>query len=326
MPGGEMGELHVFKYVCPKDGWFSTKYWDTYTGHVANHVRDKELEDSWRVPKGLKQWPLWKLQMGRRWAVNELTKEEIHPCLCRKLEQDNKDLKSQLTTVQANLAYAERLKKEADQQCAEARVECNKAQQVARHYEVQFSQNLKPQFEALQRENAQLREQLGASGGPMGGTHDGGAETAALQQQLAAVRVELEQAQKAKAELEAQQKMQQEQLEQAAAHSAQLQGQLAQANSGSAAREEVERFRQEAEAANAKAAAIVEEFEILKAEWREEAQKWGQDLFKGNQEQYQKGFKDGQRVGMGKNGQNHKRERENGGKEEKVPPPKRDKH
>ena len=30
----------------------------------------------------------------------------------------------------------------------------------------------------------------------MGGTHDGGAETAALQQQLAAVRVELEQAQK----------------------------------------------------------------------------------------------------------------------------------
>ena len=46
--------------------------------------------------------------------------------------------------------------------------------------------------------------------------------------------------------------MQQEQLEQAAAHSAQLQGQLAQANSGSAAREEVERVRQEAEAANAK--------------------------------------------------------------------------
>ena len=89
--------------------------------------------------------------------------QEIHPCLCRKLEQDNKDLKSQLTTVQANLAYAERLKKEADQQCAEARVECNKAQQVARHYEVQFSQNLKPQFEALQRENAQLREQLGES-------------------------------------------------------------------------------------------------------------------------------------------------------------------
>ncbi len=52
--------------------------------------------------------------------------------------------------------------------------------------------------------------------------------------------------------MEAQQKMQQEQLEQAAAHSAQPQGQLAQANSGSAAREEVERFRQEAEAANAK--------------------------------------------------------------------------
>ncbi len=74
------------------------------------------------------------------------------------------------------------------------------------------------------------------------------------------------------------------------------------------------------------AAAIVEEFETLKAEWREEAQMWGQDLFKGNQEQYQKGFKDGQRVGTGKNGQNHKRERENGVKEEKVPPPKRDKH
>ena len=87
--------------------------------------------------------------------------QEIYPCLCRKLEQDNKDLKNQLATVQANLAYAERLKKEADQQCAEARVESAKAQQIARHYEVQFSQNLKPQFEALQRENAQLREQLG---------------------------------------------------------------------------------------------------------------------------------------------------------------------
>ena len=74
------------------------------------------------------------------------------------------------------------------------------------------------------------------------------------------------------------------------------------------------------------AAAIVEEFEILKAEWREEAQKWGQDLFKGNQEQYQKGFKDGQRVGTSKNGQTHKRERDNGVKEEKVLPPKRDKH
>ena len=89
--------------------------------------------------------------------------QELKPCLCRKLEQDNKDLKNQLTTVQANLAYAERLKKEADQLCAEARVECTKAQQIARHYEVQFSQNLKPQFEALQRENAQLREQLGES-------------------------------------------------------------------------------------------------------------------------------------------------------------------
>ena len=83
--------------------------------------------------------------------------------MCRKLEQDNKDLKNQLATVQANLTYAERLKKEADQQCAEARVECTNAQQIARHYEVQFSQNLKPQFEALQRENAQLREQLGES-------------------------------------------------------------------------------------------------------------------------------------------------------------------
>lgn len=76
-----MGELHVFKYVCPKDGWFSTKYWDIYTGHVANHVRDKELENSWLVPKGLKQRLLWKLQMGRCWAVNELTKEvtDIRP-------------------------------------------------------------------------------------------------------------------------------------------------------------------------------------------------------------------------------------------------------
>ena len=56
----------------------------------------------------------------------------------------------------------------------------------------------------------------------------------------------------AKAEMEAQQIMQREQLEQAATHSAQLKGELAHANSGSAAREEVERYRQEAEAANAK--------------------------------------------------------------------------
>ena len=52
--------------------------------------------------------------------------------------------------------------------------------------------------------------------------------------------------------MEAQQKMQREQLEQAAVHSAHLKGELVHANSGSAAREEVERYKQEAEAANAK--------------------------------------------------------------------------
>ena len=127
-------------------------------------------------PEKLLEWPKWPASCPQmppwsgRWAHASLTTnryavslQEIYPCLCRKLEQDNKDLKNQLATVQANLTYAERLKKEADQQCAEARVECTKAQQIARHYEVQFSQNLKPQYEALQRENAQLREQLGES-------------------------------------------------------------------------------------------------------------------------------------------------------------------
>ena len=56
----------------------------------------------------------------------------------------------------------------------------------------------------------------------------------------------------AKAEMEAQQKMQREQLEQAATLSAQLKGELVHASSGSAAREEVQRYKQETETANAK--------------------------------------------------------------------------
>ena len=73
------------------------------------------------------------------------------------------NVKTHLFTAQAQLMYVENLKKEAEQRCVDTLVELTKAQQQrdeaqlrARRYEVQFEQNLKPQFEATQRENVKL--------------------------------------------------------------------------------------------------------------------------------------------------------------------------
>ena len=108
--------------------------------------------------------------------------QEIHPRLCRKgvSVQKYNALKSQLFAKQVQLEYVEGLRKETEQRCEqrcdEARVDCIKAQQQrdealqqrdearqhARHYEVQFQQNLKPQFDAKEQENVQQKEQIEA--------------------------------------------------------------------------------------------------------------------------------------------------------------------
>ena len=76
--------------------------------------------------------------------------------------QKYNNLKHQLFEKSTQLTYAEKLKKEAEQERDELRVEYIKVQQRARHYEVQFEQNLKPQFDAKQQEVAQQKEQIEA--------------------------------------------------------------------------------------------------------------------------------------------------------------------
>ena len=77
-----MGDLHVFKYVCPKHdvkpGCLITDSWDSYKKHVERHIHNNELEASWQALSCRTQHQKWLLQMGRCRAVNVLTQEVTH--------------------------------------------------------------------------------------------------------------------------------------------------------------------------------------------------------------------------------------------------------